>query len=192
MLKKTVIVAATVALAACASSKEASQPEPETAPAEEVAVAQKTWDQLEGKEKGKFMKEVVLPTMGDLLKEYDAEEFAEVNCKTCHGESAKERHFEMPTPDLPRLDPTDNFAKEKDHDPAMTKFMMEKFKPRMQELLNEEPYNPETGKGFTCFECHMKEGEVPSEHGEGEHGEGEHAEGEHAEGEHAETEGDGH
>jgi hypothetical protein len=29
--------------------------------------------------------------------------------------------------------------------------------PKMAGLLGEEPYNPETGKGFGCFSCHPTE-----------------------------------
>jgi hypothetical protein len=42
--------------------------------------------------------------------------------------------------------------------PDMMKFMGEVVKPKMQELLKEEPFDPATGTGFGCMECHTQEG----------------------------------
>jgi hypothetical protein len=147
---------ALLSLVACAGSKEAST-EP-TTPEETVAEVQKPWHELEGREKGKFMDEVVVPTMGALLKEHDAEEFAEVGCKTCHGKDPKAAGFELPTPDLPKLNPADNFAEHKEREPEAFKFMTEVFTPKMVEILGEKPYDAATNEGFGCFACHtMKE-----------------------------------
>jgi mono/diheme cytochrome c family protein len=104
-----------------------------------------------------YMKNVVLPAMAKSFQAVEPEEFANMNCATCHGPGAKNGSFEMPNPDLPKLDVTDGFAVHMKEHPEMTKFMMEKVVPDVATLLGEEPYNPETGKGFGCFDCHMKQ-----------------------------------
>ena len=126
----------------------------EEAPATEAEAPEKKWHELKGRERGAFMKNVVTPTMGALLKQMNAEEFAEVDCKTCHGKDPKAVKFKMPSPDLHKLDPSDNFAHEKADHPEEVKFMMEVFTPKMVELLGEKPYDPATGEGFGCFSCH--------------------------------------
>ncbi len=140
-------------ITACSSTQEKTAPASE-APVTEAKAVQKSWEQLEGKEKGAFMKEVVLPTMGALLQKQDPEEFAEVTCKTCHGKDPKAVHFEMPSPELPKLNPADMFAEHKAHDAEMVTFMMEVFTPKMVEVLGVEGYDPETHTGFGCFSCH--------------------------------------
>ena len=93
---------------------------------------------------------------GDVDPAGVAEEFAEVDCKTCHGKDPKAAEFKMPSPDLHKLDPADNFAHEKADHPDEVKFMMEVFTPKMVELLGEKPFDPATGEGFGCFSCHTR------------------------------------
>jgi len=102
------------------------------------------------------MKTVVVPKMTPVFRELDAEEFAEVKCTTCHGERAKAKNFEMPNPDLPALDPNDGFKIHMDAHPRETRLMMDKVVPEMAAALGEQPYDPQTHKGFGCFECHPK------------------------------------
>lgn len=101
------------------------------------------------------MKNVVMPKMKELFASFDAKEFGDMKCVTCHGDGAKNQTFKMPNPKLPKLSYTNQFKKHMDKTPAMTKFMMEKVVPEMASLIGEEPYNPATQKGFGCGECHV-------------------------------------
>jgi hypothetical protein len=95
------------------------------------------------------MKQVIMPAMKQMFSEFDAEEFGEMNCMTCHGEGAKEGNFEMPNPALPKLSTDGGFAKEKEEHPRGTEFMMTKVVPEMAALMHEAP-----GEEFNCFSCH--------------------------------------
>jgi hypothetical protein len=167
-MRRLIYAALPFALLACGSSTEAVKKVEETTTAvEEVAEVAKGWHGLEGKERGKFMKEIVMPAMKPLFQAQDPEEFAEFGCKTCHGPGAEEGEFEMPTAGIPRLDPTDQFAAHQEEDGPMLKFMGETVTPKMRDILGEEPFDPATGKGFGCFACHMMKGQdtadTPSE-----------------------------
>ena len=129
------------------------QEKPAAAPAEKSAAAQ-DWHQKTHDQQKQYMKDVVLPKMASLFQGYNAEEFKEMDCTTCHGAQAKSDNFEMPNADLPKLNPTDGFAEHKEKYPEMLEFMMHKVVPVMAPLLNEEPYDPKTNSGFGCFNCH--------------------------------------
>ncbi|MCH2108181.1 MAG: hypothetical protein MK135_02545 [Polyangiaceae bacterium] len=112
------------------------------------------FDALSHPERMQYMKKVVTPKMKELFVAHDAKEFRKFNCSTCHGSPASYGNFEMPNPELVALDPTDHFASAKEHHGATVAFMMEKVVPEMARLLGEKAYNPATGEGFGCFECH--------------------------------------
>lgn len=144
-------------LAACGST-----PSAETAAdgAKAAAEQPKAWTALETpEEKGAFMKDVVVPTVQELVRTHTGNAAAEVNCKSCHGQDPQAVGFKMPSPDLPALNPEGFFA---EHNQDMVKFMAEVLTPKMVEVLGVEPYNPETHQGFGCFACHtMKQAPAP-------------------------------
>jgi len=151
--------------ASCARSQS-----PETAPAAEMVPEQGAapdevgsaqgepasveWAAMNEAERKAYMKDVVMPKMTEVLQAGDPEEFAKVNCATCHGSSAKSGAFEMPNPELPPLDPSDGFAEDKRKHPEMFEFMASAVVPEMAKLLGVSPYDPETQQGFGCFHCH--------------------------------------
>lgn len=125
---------------------------------EEPAPAGTSWETMTHDQRAAFMKETVLPRMKAAFTTFEHEEFAGMNCATCHGASAKDKTFKMPNPELPRL-PTDEAgwnALEAEEPEAM-KFMRGTVVPQMAALLGEKPYDPATQKGFGCFECHTAE-----------------------------------
>ena len=141
-----------------------SQPAAESAPSGEGASASpetpapppsKPFHDLTQEEKFKVMKEVVVPTMKPLFQAHDAEKFKDFGCVTCHGPHAKSGKFDMPNPELPKLNFADNLKAHQEKTPAMLTFMMEKVTPEMAKALNESPFDPATKKGFGCGECHL-------------------------------------
>lgn len=112
----------------------------------------KPWHEMTHEEQGEYMNDVVLPEMASLFQAFDAEEFADFDCSTCHGDDARAVGFHMPN-GLHPLDPADIPTILESDDP-MAVFMSETVYPRMTELLGMEHYDPETGTGFSCLDCH--------------------------------------
>lgn len=121
--------------------------------AEERSVA---WSEMTHEQKAEYMATVVVPRMRPLFQAFDAEEFAEFGCATCHGENAREVGFEMPN-GLHPLDPAQLPAMFQSDDPEVQRvaqFMGGQVVPTMAELLGQPPYDPETHQGFGCLGCH--------------------------------------
>jgi hypothetical protein len=136
-------------LALCAAAACGGKAKPVDAPAG-AAVA---WADMNGDQRHEFMEHTVLPHMKEKFVAYDAAEFGEMNCKTCHGGGVDDGSFEMPNPDILPLD----FGHMDLLTPEQTKtadFMHTVVVPEMASLLGEEPYNLETQKGFGCLGCH--------------------------------------
>jgi hypothetical protein len=113
------------------------------------------WAKMSGEQRREHMAKVVLPAMKEQFKAHDANTFAKFGCDTCHGKNGKDVGFEMPN-DLTPLDPQDPIGAGNAMDPEMTKFMAEIVVPEMAKLLDEQPYDPKTGQGFGCFDCHLQ------------------------------------
>jgi hypothetical protein len=122
-----------------------------------VTPAQVAWADMTRPQRGKYMASVVMPRMKELFRTFDSKRFAEFGCKTCHGQSAKERGYEMPSPELPALPSTnEGWAKLDEDEPEFMKFMSQTVKPEMARLLGKKEYdhtNPQPGK-FGCDRCH--------------------------------------
>jgi hypothetical protein len=124
------------------------------APVEPAAPPPRDWHALTEDQKKEVMKSEVVPKMKELFGAFDAKRFADVKCTTCHGEGAMKGKFEMPNPKLPKLDMKNGFEKHKKKDPKIVAFMMEQVVPEMAKIIGEPVYDPATGKGFGCMECH--------------------------------------
>jgi hypothetical protein len=107
------------------------------------------WDKRTKAQKLATMKHVVMPKMGAAFKNVDAKRYEEFTCATCHGVGARDHSYAMPNPQLPKLDK----ATVEKH-PEMTKFMKDVVVPEMAKAIGEQPWSPETKKGFGCGECH--------------------------------------
>jgi hypothetical protein len=111
-------------------------------------------------QRGKFMKDVVMPKMKPVFTAFDAKEFAKFECKTCHGDGVADRSFKMPSPSTGELPTTqEGFADLMKDKPEWVKFMGEQVKPQMAALLGIEEYNPQAPKPgtFGCYNCHVAE-----------------------------------
>jgi len=140
--------------ASAAPTPSASAP---AAPAPSAAPGAKNWDAMSRDERLAVMKTQVMPKMSESFKAVDADHFKDFSCVTCHGKRIKEGNFDMPNPDLPKLNAKDSFKKHMDTKPAITKFMMTKVVPDMAAILGEAPFDPATHKGFGCANCHLFE-----------------------------------
>ena len=119
------------------------------------------WKDLPKEQRGKYMATVVVPRMKEVFRAFDPKEFAEFGCKTCHGESAKERGFEMPSPELAALPSTNEGWQELARDePEYMKFMSQTVKPEMARLLGMKEYDPQNPQpgAFGCDRCHSIKG----------------------------------
>jgi cytochrome c553 len=120
-------------------------------PAPTEPVAKPTWGAMSEDQKREHMKVAVMPKMSAEFKAFDADEFGQMSCATCHGRSAKEGKFQMPNTGLPKLSPDGKWDK---LDQKAIAFMKTKVVPEMAVLLDAKPYDPATQQGFGCFGCH--------------------------------------
>jgi hypothetical protein len=115
------------------------------------------WDKWSHEQKLAWMKAGVMPKMGALFHDYDAAKYADPKCGLCHGAGAKDGSFKMPNPDLPKLPTTpDGFKKLATKHAKIFAFMKDKVEPQMAGLLGQQPFDPKTGQGFACYDCHTK------------------------------------
>lgn len=145
--------AVTPAGPAAPSAPTATAPE---APATPGATA--AWKDMNHEQRLEFMKTTVMPKMKAEFAAYDSKRFGSINCSTCHGDSAKDGTFKMPNPKLPKA-PGDMpaFEKMSKAQPDAVKFMSTKVVPQMAQLLGQPAFDPKTGKGFGCHDCHESE-----------------------------------
>jgi hypothetical protein len=109
------------------------------------------WETMDHEAQEAFMEHAVLPAMAAEFKAFDPVRFAEFNCKTCHGAGIDNHTYEMPNPDLPKLD----FANPDPAHAKISEFMANKVKPGMATLLGLPEYSPENPSGFGCLACHQ-------------------------------------
>jgi hypothetical protein len=142
------------------TTPEGEQPPPgdttETPPPEAEAPELGGWASLDFEGKRALMVEQVMPEMGTAFREFNAEEYAEFTCATCHMENFQEVNFSMPN-GLAPLNPADipGLGESSDENVARTaQFMFQTVTPGMVRILGVEPYNMETHQGFGCLSCH--------------------------------------
>jgi len=119
-----------------------------------VPAPSKPWDQMNHKERLELMKTVVLPNMKTAFQGFDAKDFADFSCATCHGERIKKGNFDMPNPGLPKLDYKNQLKDEMARHPDTVTFMREVVVPQMSTMLGVAPFDMKTMKGFGCTGCH--------------------------------------
>jgi hypothetical protein len=140
-----------VVLAACGGKA----PSPAAPPPAAAALPDVPFEQLDHDQRAEFMKQKVVPAMAPLFQNHDATKFAQFGCETCHGTEAKQGHFDMPNPGLPKLD----FSNMKKFEPADLEWMKTDIMPTMAKLLGMDPYTPQNPKGFGCLGCHTQVGQ---------------------------------
>jgi hypothetical protein len=116
-----------------------------------------TWEKLTFEERHNVMTFRVLPNMAKTWQRYEKTDYPETTCARCHGANGEARGYELPN-SLAPLDPQhmpDPNSKDPD-EAEMARFMFGQVVPEMTALLDAEPYDPKTGRGFYCFECHAR------------------------------------
>jgi len=112
------------------------------------------WETMDHESREAFMKQVVKPEMAKIFQGYDAQEFSDFGCDTCHGDGAKDGSFKMPNPDLPQLT-GDLFGPNPPEDmKAILELMETQVKPTMVNLLGMEAMDQTHPDGFGCGNCH--------------------------------------
>jgi hypothetical protein len=151
---KLVVVAIALSVA-CGSKPPAdttpTTPKPTAGAA--VVLPDVPFDKLDHDQRIEFMKQKVLPQMKVVFQNHDPKHFAEFGCKTCHGDQAKDGHFDMPNAKLPKLNFNDMSKFKKEDIEWMGKEVM----PTMANILGQPVYSKENPKGFGCLECHTQE-----------------------------------
>ena len=119
------------------------------------------WDTLPFDARREHMTRHVIGPMTDLFVAYDATRFDDFSCATCHGEGAARGDFAMPNPALPVVYPSGTVGQQQmvQQFSDGARFMFQRVISAMQTLLGEEPYDPATGEGMSCFACHARASE---------------------------------
>lgn len=111
------------------------------------------FDKMSHEDKVKFMKTKVMPPMKAAFQKFDPKEYANFTCKTCHGKDPQKAKYEMPSPELPKLD----FEKlKKGDDKQMAEFMSKVVQPEMAKILGVHAMTQEEPTGFGCLDCHTQ------------------------------------
>lgn len=121
------------------------------------------WKDMSFEQRYAFMEEVVMPQMTETFAAFDAK-FEGMSCVTCHGGGAADGSYAMPNAALPALPATEEEILEAAKDPEYARWgtwMMETVLPEMADLLEVTTYDPATGAGFSCTNCHTLEGVEP-------------------------------
>jgi cytochrome c peroxidase len=170
-IRSAVLLLSLAVGAACGGA----QTSPSSSVPSDGSKAASAWDSLTPAQKKDKMRTAVLPKMSVLFHDFDTQRYAKVTCATCHPclRSGQAGYVQMecsschkpdgmpekpkmPSAGLPKLTSADGFKLHKDRAPKTVSFMMTKVVPQMASLIGEQPYDPETKKGFGCFNCHVK------------------------------------
>jgi hypothetical protein len=136
-----------------------SSPEPHQADAAEPdsgaelryqdALEPGAWEDMSFEERKRFMRELVVPTVAPMFHDFDAQRFAAVSCKTCHGSGAQAGDFALPSPDVPALNSEALKNPSEELKPIM-EFMRNVLKPAVSDLLGKRDM-----AALRCNACHM-------------------------------------
>jgi len=153
-IPKSIVLLLVSGLLACGGSKSkdsASTGKVSAIEAMGITPPDSAWEEMIVADKEFYMIGKVNPIMKELFTGYDAEEFGDFDCVTCHGEEMREINFKMPAPSMYIVPPegTPGHRGMLSTFPEEVKFMQEVVTPSMAKLLGIE--------SFTCAGCHPSE-----------------------------------
>lgn len=117
----------------------------------------KPWEDMSYEEREWYMVGKVHPVMREVFANFDPAYGEDYHCEVCHGPDGKEQKYKMPSAHLsavPALDSEDYAAMQGSR---LVTFMRDEVTVTTASLLGMEPYDPATGEGFSCHDCHPKE-----------------------------------
>ena len=82
-----------------------------------------------------------------------------VSCVSCHGDKGEYHRYQMAYAPLPDLDP-DRVRALYVADADLSdeqRFKRDEITPLMARLIGVPSYDPQSGRGFSCFGCHPRE-----------------------------------
>lgn len=145
MIMKRISMALCLFIAACGG--EDSEP----------AVEPTAYEEMTFQQRDAFMRDVVLPQMTKTFVAFDAK-FANMDCKTCHGDGATDGSYAMPSPQIAPLPGSEEAFEEYVKDPEharWSQFMLDQVWPQMATLLQVTKFDPMANPtGFSCSNCH--------------------------------------
>jgi hypothetical protein len=100
-------------------------------------------------QKKAFMKAVVMPRMSKVFQDFDAADYKDFTCHTCHGKT-----FSLTQEALPKLVFQGGHMNAFKDKPKVAKFMAEKVTPEMASIFGKPTWDPKTMSGFGCGGCH--------------------------------------
>ncbi|MCB9798021.1 MAG: hypothetical protein H6741_35535 [Alphaproteobacteria bacterium] len=117
-----------------------------------IDCATDAWADQTAETQSAWMTACVLPPMRESFQAFDAEEFANFSCATCH-RGANTGDYHMPSQE--RLDYGQSSEWEPGYFNGDGSGLMEQTFVQMAEILGYEPYGPGNQQGFGCAGCHV-------------------------------------
>jgi hypothetical protein len=145
-----------VVLATASCAPATPKPVDPTAGPDELSGPPRPFQEMGEQEQKNYMMTTVVPVMQHRFHAFDDDYYANFGCPTCHGAEPEARGFQMPEAALPRLPQpeTPEWDEMMDDPSGLVLFMRDEVVPIMAALLGQAPFDPATGEGFGCFDCH--------------------------------------
>ena len=118
----------------------------------------KAWESMSYDEQEWYMVGKVHPVMRQVFQTFNATKYEgeKFECTPCHGENPEARKYKMPSDHLSPVPAYGSEEWKSMENARMFKFMTKRVTPAIGKLLGKEPWNHETGEGYSCWGCHPK------------------------------------
>jgi hypothetical protein len=117
------------------------------------------WDTWDHARKLAYMKGSFMEEERRIFATWEPVRFRALDCRTCHGPGVEDEGYRMPNPDLPHLFPgKEGYEELFAHEPEAFRFMQKTLVPETARLLGLPAFDMEKHTGFSCYQCHVKQG----------------------------------